>query len=89
MRILDDVALVEKGVGAAIGLAGLLHAGGKKAKLRIGLLGELLAIGGLAVVDNSSDRGLGFVSESWYGAMRGSIAGYMVLLSFGVCDHHH
>ena len=75
VRILDDVALVEKGVGAAIGLAGLLHAGGKKAKLRIGLLGELLAIGGLAVVDNSSDRGLGFVFESWSGATIGSIAG--------------
>ena len=76
-RILDDVAVAKKGAEAAIALAGLLPAGGKKAKLRrnIGLLGESLAIGGLAVLDSSSDCGLGFVFESWYGAMIGSIAG--------------
>ena len=75
MRILGDVALAKRGAGAAIARAGLLHAGGKKAKLRLGWLDESLAIGGLAVLDSSSDCGLGFVFESWSGTKIGSIAG--------------
>ena len=67
-RILDDVAVAKKGAEAAIALAGLLPAGGKKAKLRrnIGLLGESLAIGVLAALDSSNDSRLQFVFDGWF-----------------------
>ena len=51
-RILEDVAVTKKGAEAAIALAALLPAGGKKAT---GLLGESLAIGASAALDRSSD----------------------------------
>ena len=51
-RILEDVAVTKKGAEAAIALAALLPAGGKKA---IGLLGESLAIGASAALDRSSE----------------------------------
>jgi len=65
-RILEDVAVTKKGAEAAIALAALLPAGGKKA---IGLLGESLAIGASAALDRSSDSWsqivFGTLSKLW------------------------